>query len=516
MTIINLLIPFSIGLIIGACVLWIYYRFKVGDFHHLAASLIQKAENDAETVKKEAELEAKSKRLEIQNEIETWKLQQEKKILEEKERLQKREDKLEASLSLMEQNLIQTEKKNALLDKNRKALEKKKAYLEEASQKMQVSLENISKLSKKEATQALLEQTSAEINKERALYLERIHKETQEEAHLIASTILSTAINRLAVSCVSENTIFTVSLPNKEMKGRIIGREGRNIRTLEQATGVNFVIDDTPQAVILSGFDPVRRHIAKTALEELILDGRIHPTRIEEVVRKSKSNIEETIIVKGKEAALKAHVHNLHPEMSKLLGQLHFRYSLGQNVLEHSLEVSALMGMIAAELQLDETLARRIGLLHDIGKAVSHEVEGSHAMIGHDLALKYGECQKVAVGIGCHHNEIPPNTIEGSFCGSADAISASRTGARVEAVAQYIKRLTLLEEISLNFPGVEKAYAMQAGREVRVVVQPDLVDDDSALDLSRSIAKTIERRLSYPGKIKVTVIREKRAVEYAV
>jgi ribonuclease Y len=300
------------------------------------------------------------------------------------------------------------------------------------------------------------------------------------------------------------------------MKGRIIGREGRNIRALERATGINFIIDDTPGAVVLSGFDPVRKHIAKMALAELVQDGRIHPTRIEEVVEKATLNVHKQIKQYGEDAALRAGAMNLHPELINLLGKLKFRYSYGQNVLDHSLEVSYLMGLMAAEMGLDIRLAKRIGLLHDVGKAVSHEIEGSHAIIGHDLALKYGESKEVANGIGCHHHEMAPITVEADLCSAADAISASREGARIEAVEEYIKRLKKLEDMALEFNGIEKAYAMQAGREVRIVVLPDEVDDVGVVNLARELTKRIEQELSYPGKIKVTVIREKRIVEYAV
>jgi ribonuclease Y len=300
------------------------------------------------------------------------------------------------------------------------------------------------------------------------------------------------------------------------MKGRIIGREGRNIRTLERETGVNFIIDDTPGAVVLSGFDPVRLYIAKTALTELLADGRIHPTRIEEVVAKARETVKKKIWQYGEDAALRANLMNLHPELITLLGKLKFRFSYGQNVLEHSLEVSHILGMMAAELNLDVSLAKRIGLLHDIGKAVTHEVEGSHAIIGYDLALKYGESQKVANGIGCHHREMEPITVEGSLCGAADAMSASRPGARIEALEEYIKRQHKLEEIAMAFPGVDKAFSLQAGRELRLEVLPEMIDDDGAINLARDLSKKIEQEIHYNGKIKVTVIREKRVVEYAL
>jgi ribonuclease Y len=341
-------------------------------------------------------------------------------------------------------------------------------------------------------------------------------KEAKEESEHEASRIIALTINRLAVPCVSEVTINTVSIPNEEMKGRIIGREGRNIRALEKATGITFIIDETPGAIVLSGFDPIRMQIAKMTIAELVQDGRIHPTRIEEAVEKAKQNITKLIKKYGEDAALRSGCINLHPDLINLLGKLKFRYSYGQNILEHSLEVAHLMGMMAAELGLDSRLAKRIGLLHDVGKAISHEVEGTHAIIGHDLALKCGESKEVANGIGCHHGEMEATTVEGSLCSAADAISATRQGARCEHVEEYVKRLKKLEELACEFPGVEKAYAMQAGREVRVVVLPDQVNDDAVITLARDLTKRIENDLNYPGKIKVTVIREKRVVEYAM
>lgn len=382
--------------------------------------------------------------------------------------------------------------------------------------KLKLELENASGFSTSEARDVLIARVQDEIKNETANLIRRTKKEAEEEAEKEAAKIIATAINRLTIHCVSEATVNTVSIPNEDMKGRIIGREGRNIRTLERATGVNFIIDDTPGAVVISGFDPIRMQVAKMALTDLITDGRIHPTRIEEAVEKAKCNIQRQIKQYGEDAALRAGAMNIHPEIILLLGKLKFRFSYGQNVLDHSLEVSHLMGLMAGELGLDIRMAKRIGLLHDVGKSVSHEIEGTHAVIGHDLALKFGESKEVANGIGCHHFEMDPQTVEASLCSAADTISASRPGARTEAVEEYIKRLKKLEDIAYDFPGVEKAYAMQAGREVRIVVLPDMVDDDGIVNLARDLTKRIEQEVSYPGKIKVTVIREKRIVEYAV
>ena len=343
----------------------------------------------------------------------------------------------------------------------------------------------------------------------------RMKSELEQNVTKEAASILATAINRMALPCVSETAITTLSLPNADMKGRIIGREGRNIRALEEATGVNIVIDDTPNAVVISGFDPVRKHIAKAALSELIQDGRIHPTRIEEAVIKATAAVEKEIVELGRSAGAEVGVLNLAPELITLLGKLHFRYSYGQNGLQHSIEVGLIMGSIAAELQLDIALAKRMGLLHDIGKSLSNEVEGSHAIVGYEMAMKYGESEDVATGIGCHHDEMAPTTIEASLVSAADAISGGRPGARNEDVEKYLRRIRKLEEISCQYEGVEKAYAMQAGREIRVIVAADKLNDAQTMNLARKLAYKIEDELTYPGKIKVTVIREKRAVEYA-
>ena len=446
---------------------------------------------------------------------EVWQSER-RKILREEERLKQREDKLESRMSLVEKKLSDLEKREAAIHERKEQIEEEKKNLSETYSKLVQELERISGLSSSEAKDLLIAKVQNEIKTETANLIRRSKKEAEENAEREAQKIIATAINRLALTSVSEATVNTVSIPNEEMKGRIIGREGRNIRTLERATGVNVIIDDTPGAVVLSSFDPTRMQIAKNALIDLINDGRIHPTRIEEAVEKAKESIQRQIKSYGEDAALRVGAMNLHPELIALLGKLKFRYSFGQNVLDHSLEVSHLMGLMAGELGLDIRLAKRIGLLHDVGKAVSHEIEGTHALIGHDLALKYGENKEVANGIGCHHFEIDPLTIEGSLCSAADAISASRPGARTESVEEYVKRLKNLEDLAYGFPGVDKAYAMQAGREVRIVVLPDMIDDDGIVNLARDLTKRIEEELSYPGKIKVTVIREKRIVEYAV
>lgn len=507
---------FLLGSGLGAIGFWIYHRFALGGIEKLTAQILQRAELEAEEFKRKEELSLKQKQVDHQRELENIWHQERRKIRQEEERLKQREDKLESRMNLVEKKLSDIEKREAILAARKTQLEEDKKNVTELQSQLISELEKIAGLSSSEGKELLLSRLTNEVKTEAVNLIRRIKKESEEEAEKVASTIIATAINRLAVSCASEATVCTVAIPNEEMKGRIIGREGRNIRALEKETGINFIIDDTPGAIVLSGFDPIRKQIAKTALIELVQDGRIHPTRIEEAVQKASLQVHKQIKQYGEDAALRAGAMNLHPELIMLLGKLKFRYSYGQNVLEHSLEVSHLMGLMAAEMGLDTRLAKRIGLLHDVGKAVTHEIEGSHAIIGHDLALKYGESKEVANGIGCHHQEMLPLTIEADLCSAADAISASREGARIEAVEEYIKRLKNLEEMALEFPGVEKAYAMQAGREIRIVVFPDQVDDAGVVTLSRELRKQIEQELSYPGKIKVTVIREKRVIEYAV
>lgn len=511
-----LLSALLLGVVCGSAGLWIWYKSRFGGFQKIADTIVKQAELDADSIKKMQEFSLKQQQLEQQRELEQLWQNERRKIQREDERLKVREDKLEGRMNLVDKKLADIEKREALIAAHKIQVDEEKEAVQEIHGRLIQELEKSAGLSSVEAKDLLLHKITEEVKAEAANLVRRIRKEAEEKADLEASRIISTAICRLAVPCVSEATVITVALPNEDIKGRIIGREGRNIRTLEQATGINFSIDDTPGAVVLSGFDPIRLHVAKMALTDLVQDGRIHPTRIEETVEKAQLNIQKMIKQAGEDAALRIGAMNLHPEIIQLLGRLKFRYSYGQNVLEHSLEVSQLMGLMAAELGLDVRLAKRIGLLHDMGKAVSHEIEGTHALIGHDFALRYGETKEVANGIGCHHFEIEPCTIEGSLCSAADAMSASRNGARSEPVEEYIKRLKTLEDLAFEFSGVEKAYAMQAGREIRVVVTPDQVDDLGTDTLARELTKKIEQSLNYPGKIKVTVIREKRAIEYAV
>lgn len=514
-TVVELIALFAIGILLGSAFTIFYHKKKVGTYQNLAADIIRQAENEGKSLLHKTELELQQQRLEQKRSIEQMWFVERKKLEKEEDRIGQKEDKLEARINLLEKKIADVEKRELQLLTRKNQLEEEKKSAAEQLGKLTRELERISGLSGIEARELLLTKVAEEIKIDAANIKRRAIKEAEEEAEKNASRIIATAINRLAVPCVSEATVATVAIPSEEMKGRIIGREGRNVRALEQATGITFIIDETPNAVVLSGFDPIRMHVAKTALQALVLDGRIHPTRIEEAVEKAQQLVAKQIKQYGEDAALRAGCLSLHPELIQLLGKLKFRFSYGQNVLDHSLEVSALMGMMAAELGLDSRLAQRIGLLHDIGKAVSHEVEGAHAIIGHDFAIKFGESREVANGIGCHHGEMEPISVEGGLCSAADAISAARQGARSEPVQEYIKRLSKLEQLACSYPEVDKAFAMQAGREIRVFVQPEIIDDAGTIALAHDLTKRIEQELRYPGKIKVVVIREKRIVAYA-
>lgn len=504
------------GIALGFLCFYVYHRYTVGGFEKMAQEIVARGEKEAHEIRKQSEFELKQNQIDQRKQFEEeWQIER-RKMQREEDRLKQREDKLEQRIQAFDKKVLEVERKEEKLQRKNSDLDEERETLKTTQQQLALELEKISGLTRNEARELLIDTMTHEVKADAANLIRRIKKEAEEDAEREASKIIATAIHRLAVPCVSESTVNTVNLPNDEIKGRIIGREGRNIRALEQATGISFMIDDTPGAVVLSGFDPIRLHTAKLALQDLISDGRIHPTRIEEAVEKAKSQTKKKMIEAGEDAAIRAGVMNLHPEIIKLLGKLNYRFSYGQNVLEHSLEVSHLMGLMAAELGLDEQMARRIGLLHDMGKALTHELQGSHAIIGHDFALKYGESAEVANGIGCHHQEMEPMTIEGSLCGAADAISGARPGARVEALEEYVKRLNRLEELAYEYPGVEKAYALQAGREIRIAVLPDMIDDDGVVNLARDLTKRIEKELQYPGKIKVTVVRERRVIEYAL
>lgn len=487
----------------------------VFEAEHKAASILKDAEQQARALKKEAELEAKDVELKARAELEKEAYAKQKELAVVEKRLQQKEDNLEKRIELTTQKEDEQRKQEQSIKDRRthiEALEKRHMELVAEARK---ALEKIAGISMDEAKKQLRESLIDDAKQEAAKTIKEIEDQAKEEAKKKAQFIISSAIERMSSEYAAERSISVVQLPSDEMKGRIIGREGRNIRALEAATGIDVVIDDTPEAVVLSGFNPVRREIARVALQNLIADGRIHPTRIEETVAKVTKEIDQSIKETGEQTCMDMNIHNVHPELIKLLGSLKYRYSFAQNVLQHSIEVAHLAGMMASELGLDEKKARRAGLLHDVGKAVSHEVEGSHALIGMEYAKKYREDPEIVRAIGAHHEDIAQETALDFIIDAADAISGSRPGARREVLETYVKRIEDLERIATSFPGIEKAYAVQAGREVRVLVVNDEVNDAQAAIMSRDIAKKIEQEMTYPGQIKVTVIRETRATEFA-
>ena len=515
MNIPSLVIGLAAGLFIGilACILYRNKKAKddkekIANAEEEALRIINDAITSAESKKREATLEAKEEILRSRKEYEK----------EEKERradLQKQERRLQQKEENIDRKTDAIEKKEEALAQKHAALDKENEEIKIIKRSQTEMLERISGFTADEAKKYLIEQVESEVTHETALKIKEIEARAKDEADQYAREIVASAIQRCAADHVAEITVSVVPLPNDEMKGRIIGREGRNIRTIETLTGVDLIIDDTPEAITVSCFEPVRREVARLALEKLIADGRIHPTHIEEMVAKARREVDAVIKSEGERAVLETGVRGLHPELVKMLGRLHYRTSYGQNVLQHSIEVAHLAGMMAAELGADVATAKRAGLLHDIGKAVDHELEGTHVALGVEFLRKYHEREDVIHAVQAHHNDVEPQTVVACLVQAADAISAARPGARRENIENYIKRLEKLEEITGSYPGVETSYAIQAGREVRVMVKPEQVSEDDMVILARELAKRIESELEYPGQIKVHVLRETKVIEYA-
>lgn len=502
--ILSVLAAFAVGYFVRKSIA----EAKIASAENQAAKIIEESQRAAEAKKRETVLEAKEEVLKFRNEVE-------RESKERRSELQRFERRLMQKEETLDRKIDAVEKKDENLTQKEQHIDTIKTNLNGIYSKQVAELERISGLTSEDARQILLSDVEKEIQHEVAKLIKDIEDKAKEEGEKRARDIISLAIQRCAADHVAETTVAVIPLPSDEMKGRIIGREGRNIRAFETRTGIDLIIDDTPEAVILSGFDPIRREVARLALEKLIVDGRIHPARIEEMVDKAQKEVDVQIREAGEQATFDTSVHGLHPELIHLLGRLKYRTSYGQNVLKHSMEVCHLAGLMAAELGVDIQLAKRAGLLHDIGKAVDHEVEGPHVTIGVDLARKYKENSDVIHAIAAHHGDEEPKTIVAVLIQAADAISAARPGARRETLENYIKRLQKLEEIASSFDGVEKTYAIQAGREIRIMVKPEKVDDLGSIRLAREISKKIEGELDYPGQIKVTIIRETRVVDYA-
>ena len=509
---IKYIITAIIALVIGALIGYIYRKNvgekAIGSAEQKARNLILDAENRSETLKKEKILEAKEEAHRLRNEAERDARERRAEVQRSERRLIQKEEALDRKIENIER------KEEGITHKEQVLINKQKE-LDGFIAKQLEALERISGYTVEEAKAILLANTEKEVRHEASIMIKEIESKAKEEADKRAKHIITGAIQRCAADHVAETTVSVVNLPNDEMKGRIIGREGRNIRTIETLTGVDLIIDDTPEAVILSGFDPVRREVARIALEKLIVDGRIHPARIEEMVEKAEREVNAIIKEEGEQATFEVGIHNLHPELVKLLGRLRYRTSYGQNVLKHSVEVAHLAGLMAGELGLDVKLAKTAGLLHDIGKALDHEVEGTHVDIGIDVLRRYKESEAVINGMAAHHGDYEAKSMEAVLIAAADALSAARPGARRETLDAYIKRLEKLEEIANTTPGVEKSFAIQAGREIRIIAKPDDVNDEEIVFLAREISKKIEAELEYPGQIKVNVVRETRAIDYA-
>ena len=502
------ILALAIGLLVGYILRKNIAEKTIGSAETKARNLVLDAENKAETIKKEMTLEAKE-------EIHRMRSEAERDVRERRGELQRQEKRLNQKEDYIDEKVENIERKEESITNKENNLIEKGKELDKVIEREMAELEKISGYSVEEAKEILLANTEKEIRHEASVMIKDIEAKAKEEADKKAKEIITGAIQRCAADHVAESTVSVVPLPNDEMKGRIIGREGRNIRAIETLTGIDLIIDDTPEAVILSGFDPVRREVARITLSKLIVDGRIHPARIEETVEKAQREVNAIIKDAGEQATFEVGIHNLHPELVKMLGRLKYRTSYGQNVLKHSIEVAHLAGLMAGELGLDTRLAKRAGLLHDIGKAVDHEKEGTHVDLGMELLKKYKESQAVIDGMAAHHGDYEPKTMEAVLVAAADALSAARPGARRETLETYIQRLEKLEDIANTTPGVDKSFAIQAGREIRVIAKPDEVNDEEIVFLAREISKKIESELEYPGQIKVNVLRETRATDYA-
>ena len=516
MSFIPAVVTFFVTLVIVAPITWVVSSKainksndeKIGNANERAREIIDEALKAAETKKKEALLEVKEESLKTKNELE-------KETKERRAEIQKYEKRVLSKEETLDRKIEAVEKRDLGITRKEEELGKQRQKVDELEKKRQQELERISGLTSEQAKEYLLKTVEDEVKHDTAVMVKTLESRAKEEADKKAKELVVNAIQRCAADHVAETTISVVQLPNDEMKGRIIGREGRNIRTLETLTGVELIIDDKPEAVVLSGFDPIRREIARIALEKLILDGRIHPARIEEMVEKAQKEVETLIKEEGEAATLEVGVHGIHPELVRLLGKLRYRTSYGQNVLKHSIEVAQITGLLASELGLDVKMAKRAGLLHDIGKAVDHEMEGSHIQLGVDLCRRYKESALVINAVEAHHGDVEPESLIACLVQAADTISAARPGARRETLETYTNRLKQLEDITNSYKGVEKSFAIQAGREVRVMVVPEVISDSDMVLLARDISKQIENQMEYPGQIKVSIVRESRAVDYA-
>ncbi len=510
-----ILLILGIGIAAGFLGAKFYFKKEMVDYEQNGAKLLENSKKEADFILKEAEIKLKDEIFKRRNDIEKEVKERREELASVEKRLFQKEEAIVKKEEILSEKEVEILKKEKEINIGLQEINKKIDDYNKKLNQINEELTKISGITKDEAKHIIMQNMEDEAKYEVAKKLKEIEEEYQQNAHKKAQEILALAIQRYSSDFVSEKTVSVVPLPNDEMKGRIIGREGRNIRTLEVVTGVDLIIDDTPEAVVLSCFDPIKREIARLSLEKLIADGRIHPARIEEIVKISEKEVDEKVRELGQKAIFEVGVHKINSELTKLIGQLNYRTSYGQNIYQHSLETAFISGIIASELGLDYKKARRAGLLHDIGKAVDHTIQGSHAIIGADLAKKFGESEEIINAVASHHDEVPKTTIYAVIVQAADALSGARPGARGEMYESYIKRLENLEKIATDFEGVSKSYAIQAGREVRVIVENDKINDNSAFILAKDIAKKIEENLTYPGQIRVTVIRETRAIEYA-